>query len=276
MGEGPQMGDDSRMDGSDLSGEPGSRPKRIRDAAKRLDSRPGLIATAEFIRRILPGDEEYGDALSTTGDELPQHLGRLVADVRLERPSAMRELGLGALQAWQALAESQRRGRGAVDLAILFTDLVEFSSWALEAGDEAVLRLLRLVGDAEDRAVSDNDGIVVKRLGDGVMAVFQRPEQAVRAAIELRQSVSSIEVEGHVPELRAGVHLGRPRKIGTDYLGVDVNVAARVADAAGAGEILVSQSACERLDPAAFKLSRGRRLRARGAPEGLSVCAVSL
>jgi adenylate cyclase len=224
---------------------------------------------------MLPGDDEYGDALSTTGDELPQHLGRLFADVRLERPSASRELGLGALQAWQAFSEAQRRGRGTVDVAILFTDLVDFSSWALEAGDDAALRLLRLVGDAEDEAVTANGGEVVKRLGDGVMAVFHLPDQAVRAAIELREGVSTIEVQGHTPELRAGVHVGRPRKIGSDYLGVDVNVAARVVDAAGAGEILASQAACEHLDAAAFKLSRGRRLRARGAPEGLSVCAVS-
>jgi adenylate cyclase len=248
---------------------------KLREAARRLDSRPGLVAAAEALRRVLPGDEEYGDALSTTGDELPQHLGRLVSDVRLQRPSAVRELGLGALQAWQALSESQRRGRGAADVAILFTDLVDFSSWALEAGDEAVLRLLRIVGDAEDRAVSGNDGVVVKRLGDGVMAVFHRPAQAVRAAIELRQSISEIQVEGHTPDLRAGVHVGRPRKVGNDYLGVDVNVAARIVDAAGAGEILASQAACEELDTAVFKLSRGRRLRARGAPQGLSVCAVS-
>jgi adenylate cyclase len=224
---------------------------------------------------MLPGDDEYGDALSTTGDELPQHLGRLFGDVRLERPSASRELGLGALQAWQAFSEAQRRGRGTVDVAILFTDLVDFSSWALEAGDDAALRLLRLVGDAEDEAVTGNGGEVVKRLGDGVMAVFHSPDQAVRAAIQLREGVSTIEVQGHTPELRAGVHVGRPRKIGSDYLGVDVNVAARVVDAAGAGEILASQAACEHLDAAAFKLSRGRRLRARGAPEGLSVCAVS-
>jgi adenylate cyclase len=261
---------------SDLGSDSVSRPSRFRNAVRRLDSRPGLIATAELIRRMLPGDEEYGDALSTSGDQLPQHLGRLVADARLERPSAARELGLGALQAWQALSEAQRRGRGEADVALLFTDLVDFSSWALEAGDEAVLRLLRLVGDAEDRAISTNGGAVVKRLGDGVMAAFGTPEQAVRAALELRKAVGAIVVDGHTPELRAGVHVGRPRKIGADYLGVDVNIAARVADAAGPGEILVSQSAYDRLDTAAFKLSRGRRLRARGAPEGLTVCAVGL
>jgi adenylate cyclase len=251
-------------------------PSKLREAARRLDSRPGLVRTAEALRRILPGDREYGDALSTAGDELSQHLGRLVADVRLERPSAARELGLGALQAWQALSESQRRGRGAADVAILFTDLVDFSVWALEAGDEAVLRLLRLVGDAEDEAVSANGGAVVKRLGDGVMAAFGRPEQAVRAALALRDAVGAIEVDGHTPSLRAGVHLGRPRKVGGDYLGVDVNIAARVAEAAGPGEVLVSKSACDRLDTAVFKLSRGRRLGVRGAPEGLSVCAVRL
>jgi adenylate cyclase len=255
--------------------EPPQRPRRIRKAAQRFDSRPGLVATAEFLRRLLPGDRQYGDTLSTRGDEVPQHLGRLVAELRTERPSAVRELGLGALQAWQALSESQRRGRGAVDLAILFTDLVGFSAWALEAGDEAALRLLRLVGEAEDRAISKNQGFVVKRLGDGAMAVFNEAEPAVLAALELQRSVGEIEVDGHTPALRAGVHLGRPRKIGGDYLGVDVNVAARVAEAADAGELLVSDHACERLDVAAFEFGRSRRLRATGAPKDLLVCRVT-
>jgi adenylate cyclase len=251
------------------------RKNRLVTAARRLDSRPGLIATAEFLRRILPGDREYGDALSTSGDALPQHLGRLVSELRLERPSAVRELGLGALQAWQALSEAQRRGRGAVDVAILFTDLVEFSAWALEAGDDAALGLLRLVGEAEDEAVSRHQGIVVKRLGDGAMAVFGGSQQAALAALDLQDMIREIEVGGHRPALRAGVHLGRPRRIGSDYLGVDVNIAARVADAAVAGEVLVSDRACENLDRSALALGRTRRLQAAGAPKELSVCAVT-
>ena len=152
--------------------------------ARRTDSMPGLVAGAKFVRRLLPGDELYGDALSTAGESLPQHLGRLVAESELQRPSAVRELGLGALQTWQALSESQQRGRGAVDLAILFTDLVGFSSWALEAGDEAALELLRQVGAAEKEAISDNEGTLVKWLGDGAMAVFGDPAQAVSAALD--------------------------------------------------------------------------------------------
>ena len=83
-----------------------------------------------------------------------------------------REVGLTAVQLWQSLAEAQGRGRGEVDVAILFTDLVDFSTWALEAGDEAAIQLLGDVGERSEEAVDDNGGEVVKRLGDGMMAVF--------------------------------------------------------------------------------------------------------
>ena len=234
------------------------------------------MATAKFIRRLLPGDDRYGDALSTTGTQVPQRIGRLVSEAEPERPSAVRELGLGALQAWQALSEAQGRGRGKLDVAILFTDIVGFSSWALEAGDEAALELLRQVAAAEDAAISTHGGNLVKRLGDGAMAVFREPGDAVHAALQAQGELGGIEVSGHTPKLRAGVHLGRPRRVGGDYLGVDVNIAARVGEAAKGGEVLVSDSAREALDPEAFKFGRSRRLSATGAPRELSICRVAL
>jgi adenylate cyclase len=251
------------------------RSRKLREAAVRTDSRPRLVETAKLLRSLLPGDSRYGDAVTTTEDKLPQHLGRVVSELRSERPSAIRELGLGALQAWQALSEAQRRGRGHADVAILFTDLVGFSAWALEAGDDTALEMLRQVGDAEDAAIPTHAGAIVKRLGDGAMAVFSHPQGAVEAALELQRSMTEIRVEGHTPKLRAGVHLGRPRRIGRDYLGVDVNVAARVGEAAKAGQVLVSESAREGLDPAAFTFGRRRRLRAAGVPRELSVSTVS-
>jgi class 3 adenylate cyclase len=80
--------------------------------------------------------------------------------------------------------------------------------------------------------------------------------------------------DGYEPRLRAGIHLGRPRKIGGDYLGVDVNVAARVAGGAKAGEVLVSGPVCDRLDQTAFTLKRRRRFKAKGAPKELEVFSV--
>ena len=70
------------------------------------------------------------------------------------------------------------------------------------------------------------------------------------------------------------MHVGRPRKLGGDYLGVDVNVAARVAEAATGGEVLVTGPARERLDPDVFQFRRLRRFRAKGAPQELEVYAV--
>ena len=187
------------------------------------------------------------------------------------RPSAARELGFGALQLWQAMAEAQGRGRGDRPLAILFVDLVRFSDWALEAGDDAALDLLRRVGRAADPALTARGGRIVKRLGDGVMAVFDEAADAVDAALEASERVREVEVDGYRPELRAGIHFGKPRKLGSDYFGVDVNVAARVADAAGPGQVLVSETVRERLGGADLSLRRRWRFKAQGTPKGLKV-----
>jgi adenylate cyclase len=235
------------------------------------DESPRALKAAKAVRKLLPGDSDLGDPLSTAGDDPSLVLARRVAEVGQQRPSALRELGLGAFQVWQVMSEKQGRGRGDRELAILFTDLVEFSSWALEAGDDAALGLLRRVGSCEDAAVTAHGGRVIKRLGDGMMAAFDDPKDAVDAAHEAIDKVATIEVDGYRPEIRAGVHLGRPRRVGRDYLGVDVNIAARVASGAKGGEVLVSQSVCESLDPQRYDLKRRKRFKAKGAPKELEV-----
>jgi adenylate cyclase len=167
-------------------------------------------------------------------------------------------------------AEAQGHGRGDRELAILFTDLVGFSKWALEAGDDAALELLRQVGLAVEPCVGAHDGKLVKRLGDGIMAVFPDPAEAVCAALDAADSLGGVEVAGHRTQLRAGVHMGKPRKLGGDYYGVDVNVAARICAAARAGEVLVSDPTRGRLDDHGISLQR-RRFRAKGAPKDLKV-----
>jgi len=237
------------------------------------DEESKILRFARLMREILPGDSKLGDPLSTAGDEPSQLLARRVAEATSERPSVARELGLGALQVWQALSEAQGRGKGDRDLAILFTDLENFSSWALEAGDEAALELLRQVGVVVETAISRRQGEVVKRLGDGLMAVFDDAHSAVEAGDTARREVHDLNVDGYRPKLRVGVHVGRPRRLGGDYLGVDVNVAARVADAASGGEVLISGPTRDRLRDGAFDV-RKRRFRAKGAPKDLEVYSV--
>src|SRR4051812_7022264 len=224
------------------------KAKRLAPAARQGDSSAALLTRAKMLRELLPGDSQFGAPLSTGGKESSQQLGRRLAELTEQRPGLMREAGLSALQVWEAVSEAQGRGRGTRDLAIVFTDLVDFSDWAVDAGDDAVLELLRDVGRATEPPFGSNGGGIVKRLGDGMMAVFDDAGAALDAIAAACENLAKVKVDGYDPRLRAGVHWGRPRRIGGDYLGVDVNIAARLAQEAGAGEVLVSGAVNDRVE----------------------------
>jgi len=248
--------------------------KRLREAAVRADSHPTALRAARWLRSRLPGDDRFGDPLSTAGRAPFEVLGRGASALQPARPSAAHELGLSALQLWQGLSEASGRGRGDEQVALLFTDLVGFSSWALDAGDALAIDLLRAVGEVSEEAVSASGGRIVKRLGDGLMAAFPETPGAVDAALATRLGLEPIEVSGYRPRMRFGVHSGKPRMLGGDFYGVDVNTAARVMAAAGPDQVLVSESACRDLPLERYELSRARRLRAPGAPADVHVVSV--
>ena len=173
-----------------------------------------------------------------------------------------------------AVRGNRSRPRGPRDGAPV-TDLVGFSNWALGAGDAAVLELLREVGTTVEDVITSRDGRIVKRLGDGLMATFLSAQAAVDAALDAQDAVRGIDVEGYSPRVRAGVHWGRPRKLGGDYLGVDVNVAARVVSAAKADQVLVSGVVLAQIDGDGVRTGRSKRLRADGTPSDLRVLRVT-
>ena len=186
---------------------------------RRLNRDSRLVKGARLVRDWLPGDERYGDPMSTGGERPSEIAGRQLSELTSESPGVLRELGLGAVQVWQALSEAQGRGRGDAELAIVFTDLSGFSRLALEKGDTLAVNLLRDVGAALEPPLTDRGGTIVKRLGDGLMAVFADPQAAVDGVLEARDNVGAIEHDGYRPRIRAGIHLGRPRRLGADYLG---------------------------------------------------------
>lgn len=267
MGEGTQDGEES--------GRARRMGSRAATLAGRLDRHPKLLTAAKLARELLPGDSGYGDPLSTAGGGQTGTVGRRLSELTAERPGVLREAGMSALQVWQALSESRGRGRGDRELAVVFTDLVEFSRWALEAGDESALELLRDVGRAVEPSVEAGGGEVVKWLGDGMMAVFEDPQQGLDAVLEARERVERIEADGYEVRMRAGMHFGRPRKLGGDYLGVDVNVAARVTEEGSADEVLVTGEALHRLDTQSLRVRRKRLFRAKGMPKDVTVYSVT-
>ena len=223
---------------------------------------PGVVDFIRRARRSLPGDPDFGDPLSAAGVGGPSAAAR-AADRLLQRDVASREVSLAGLQVWQALTERVSGKPVNREVTLVFTDLVGFSSWALKAGDDATLKLLRRVAQVVEPPLLAAGGHIVKRMGDGMMAVFADPATAVRAVRTSLDAVKDIEVEGYTPRIRAGVHTGRPQRIGSDWLGVDVNIAARVMERAVRGGLVVSQTTMDRIpeeDLEALGLS-ARRIR---------------
>lgn len=251
---------------------------RLSAGVRAFNSRPATVQALRRLRRALPGDPGFGDPLSTAGRESPAAIARIADRLFDDEPSATQELGLGALQVWHSLLERTGRGGGTQECTLLFTDLVGFSAWAARAGDDDALELLRTVASRLERAVLNHRGRVVKRLGDGLMAVFPSPQLGFDAVVEARERLADVEVSGYRPELRAGLHTGVPRAIGGDYIGVDVNVAARLAESAASGETLVSDAALAELDPSTVNARRKltyRLTRPKGVPSDISIYAVA-
>lgn len=225
------------------------RGQRATSWVQDTNHNPGLIGLIRRARRALPGDPHFGDRLSSTGFGGPEAAARATYRLLGDRDAASREVSLAALQVWQALSEGVGARPTNSEVTLVFTDLVGFSRWALEVGDDATLKLLRRVAQAIEPPLLDAGGQVVKRMGDGLMAVFDDPGTAIAALLEAQSALKSVEVEGYTPVMRVGIHTGRPQKIGSDWLGVDVNVAARVMESATKGGVLVSGPTLERLSP---------------------------
>lgn len=226
--------------------EPGRGPAAW---IRNTNHHPGVVAAIRKARRALPGDPDFGDPLSTSGQGSARAAARAADRFIGDRAAATREVSLAGLQVWQALAEKVAGRPVNAEVTIVFTDLVGFSDWSLQAGDEATLRLLRRVAQVAEPPMLDSGGHIVKRMGDGMMATFGEPATAVRATLAAIEAVDTVEVEGYTPRMRAGVHTGRPQRIGGDWLGVDVNIAARVMDRAAHGGLIVSQATLVRITP---------------------------
>ncbi len=213
------------------------------------NQRRDVIGAIRRARENLPGDPAFGDPLSVSGPGGPRAVARAADKLVGDTPSAAKEIGLGALQVWQAMLERVGRGKGGEQMTVMFTDLVAFSRWSLSAGDEATLELLRRVAKAIEPPIVDRGGRVVKRMGDGVMAVFGSPDRAVQAAVAAKENLARVEVSGYRPQMRIGLHTGSPREIGGDWLGVDVTIAARVMEAGGNGNTMLSAATLQALEP---------------------------
>jgi pimeloyl-ACP methyl ester carboxylesterase/class 3 adenylate cyclase len=120
---------------------------------------------------------------------------------------------------------------------VLFTDMVASTQHAAAAGDERWRAVLHRFGEITAELTERFGGTVVNSTGDGYLATFDGPTQAIRCAEALRVDTDTLGIE-----IRAGIHTGECELLDTDIGGLAVHIAARILAQAGAGEILVSRT----------------------------------
>ena len=145
----------------------------------------------------------------------------------------------------------------AVEHTFLFADVVGYTAFTERVGDD-VAADVAVAFQAVAQHVAEQCGCeVIKNLGDAVMIRGDDATRVLALALRLRRELAA---EGWCPPLRMGVHSGSAVQRGTDWYGATVNVAARVTDAAAAGEILLSLTTRERIARAGLTIAdRGAR-----------------
>jgi adenylate cyclase len=240
----------------------------LADMLRRDPERMARAVELGFVRREWlehPGDERIADA--TPIEVLERFLERTVE----QRPSTVAALGLSTIQVLSAGAE-ERAGDGVPDtLAIAFTDLENFSAFTAREGDEASSRFLIEHKRSVGPIVRSRGGRIVKQLGDGLLLTFPNADAGVLAALEL------IALEPAPLRLRVGLHVGEVLVLpDRDVVGHVVNVAARVTEAAAGGEVLVTDTVRDAVDPLpGVRFGRSRAHALKGTDEPVQFCAAT-
>jgi class 3 adenylate cyclase len=146
-------------------------------------------------------------------------------------------------------------------LAILFTDLRGSTRLYREIGDAPAFGLVMDHFDLLRDAVNREGGVIIKTLGDAIMAGFPQPAQALRAALAAQREL----MQGNPPlSLRAGIHYGPCIAVTLndrlDYFGSTVNIAARLESLSEGDSVILSASVYDDPEVAAWLSAAGNGL----------------
>jgi class 3 adenylate cyclase len=120
---------------------------------------------------------------------------------------------------------------------ILIVDIVRSTEKVARLGDSRWTQVMNHYYAAVRRELKTLRGKEVVTTGDGLLATFDAPAEAVRCATAIREAVRTLGLE-----IRVGLHVGEYKVSGPDVVGLALHIGARVAAKARAGEILVSSA----------------------------------
>ncbi|MEA2682386.1 MAG: hypothetical protein QOK05_714 [Chloroflexota bacterium] len=145
--------------------------------------------------------------------------------------------GLDEIEMFVTGALGEREEPDRILATVLFTDIVGSTERAATLGDAAWKALLGRYYDAAREQLDRHRGRLVKTTGDGLLACFDGPGRAIRAAKGIAAAAQALGLE-----TRTGLHAGECELLHDDIGGIAVHIGARVAGLATPGEVLVSST----------------------------------
>jgi adenylate cyclase len=137
---------------------------------------------------------------------------------------------------------------------VVFADLVGSTSLFERLGDESASRFVTQLTGMLSEIFGQHQGRVVKLLGDGLFVVFEKEAAALAACMQVQNHLLEQCIRaggsGAPVEMQIGIESGEVVEIAGDCFGDTVNSAARLADLAGASQILTTENVWEALVPA--------------------------
>jgi adenylate cyclase len=131
-------------------------------------------------------------------------------------------------------------------LTVLFTDLRNSTQLYREIGDATAFGRVMNHFDVLKKAIAEEDGALVKTIGDAVMAVFRHPAAALRAMLTAQEALGSPAKENMPLTLKAGMHAGPCIAVTLndrlDYFGSTVNMAARLESLSTGNDVIISRA----------------------------------
>jgi pimeloyl-ACP methyl ester carboxylesterase len=152
---------------------------------------------------------------------------------------------------------------------VLFTDIVASTQRASATGDERWRAVLQRFGEITAEDTQRFGGTLIKSTGDGHLATFDGPTQAIRCAEALRDNAEKLGIE-----IRIGIHTGECELLENDIGGIAVHIAARILGQAGAGDILVSRTVRDLVVGSGIGFEDRGSVELRGVPGTWQILAV--
>jgi adenylate cyclase len=157
---------------------------------------------------------------------------------------------------------------------VLFADVSGSTKLYETAGDAAALEAIAQCIEKLRKATEADGGRVVKTIGDEVMALFPSPDAAASAAAQMHAAIEALPAVGDTKlSVRIGFHTGPVIQRGNDAFGDTVNVAARLAEQAMKGQIIIAEETAALLSPVFVNWARRLySIQVKGKGEEVMLC----